>query len=125
MKRDSLVKPKPILFRADVSRPQWQRDFLEGVLDVNVVGGSLITYPRMVMDRAQRNREQVYWYGSNTQVDASPMQTVAWCLQAWQLGARGSFPGRPSASPVHGNKPTRRRFCIPVKRWETPARCHR
>src|SRR5262249_16939143 len=42
-----------LVFRGDISRPQWQRDSLDGLLDYNVVGNALRRYHRMVMDRKQ------------------------------------------------------------------------
>ncbi len=44
--------PSPrLVFRADISRPQWQRDSLDGLLDYLVVGSAMRTYPRLVFDR--------------------------------------------------------------------------
>ena len=40
-----------MVFRADISRPQWQRDTLDGLLDYNVVSNAVRTYPRLVLDR--------------------------------------------------------------------------
>src|SRR5205085_9250398 len=43
-----------LLFRCDISRPQWQRDALDHVLDYNVVmGGPLRQYRQLVRDRQE------------------------------------------------------------------------
>ena len=35
------------VFRIDVSRPEWQRDLLDGVTNVDVVSGTLREYPQI------------------------------------------------------------------------------
>ncbi len=81
-------------FRGDISRPQWQRGLLDEVLDVNVVGGSLRKYQRMIQERKERHRpgQMIYNYGSANAVEQSNVQPAAWCLDAWTLGADGVIP---------------------------------
>ena len=57
-----------IAFRADISRPQWQRDLLDGVIGVNVVGGGIGRYARTVLDRKHRHGEVTYAYGGSSGV---------------------------------------------------------
>ena len=51
-------------FRADISRPEWQRDLLDGVTNVDVVSGTLREYPRRVIGRNQRDHKLTYMYGT-------------------------------------------------------------
>lgn len=81
-----------MLFRADISRPQWQRDSLDGLLDYNVVSGSFRQYRRMVLDRKRANGEIVIEYGGTGPVEESAMAPAAWCVDAWCLGADGVLP---------------------------------
>ncbi|MCY2954731.1 MAG: DUF4091 domain-containing protein [Planctomycetota bacterium] len=81
-----------LAFRCDISRPQWQRDILDGVLDVNIVGGDYRRYHRAVMDRKARNGEIAINYGSSNNIEDSNVQPAAWCLDAWCLGADGVLP---------------------------------
>ncbi|MBR4833167.1 MAG: DUF4091 domain-containing protein [Thermoguttaceae bacterium] len=84
---------RPILFRADISRPQWSRDSLDGLLDVNVVGGDVFRrYNRRVMERRDRFGELVYAYGTTAAPELNGWQPVAWSLDAWSLGADGIVP---------------------------------
>ncbi len=85
------VRPK-MTFRADISRPQWQRDALDGLLDYNVVSSALRPYHRMVMDRKKANGEIVLEYGTTNAIDDANMQPVGWSLDAWSLGADGVVP---------------------------------
>jgi hypothetical protein len=81
-----------LLYRCDISRPQWQRDFLDDVLDYNVVGGAMRRYRRMVLDRKHANAQVVVEYGSANALDQSNVQPAAWCIEAWSLGADGVLP---------------------------------
>jgi hypothetical protein len=81
-----------MVFRADISRPQWRRDALDGLLDYHVVGSAMREYPRLVFDRKRRFDEIVVEYGSTSPITASNLQPVSWCLDAWTLGADGVLP---------------------------------
>jgi len=84
--------PAKMLFRADVSRPQWQRDSLDGLLDYNVVSGVLREYPRIVMDRKRSEGQLVVEYGNSNAIEDSNTQPLGWCLDAWSIGADGVLP---------------------------------
>lgn len=84
--------PARIGFRVDISRPQWQRESLDGLVDFNVVGGELRRYPRIVLERARRNGEWLVEYGAANPLEASNVQPAAWCLDAWLLGLNGVLP---------------------------------
>jgi len=79
-------------FRCDISRPQWQRDSLDGVLDYNVVGAAMRPYNRLVMDRKAAQGQVVWEYGSPVAIDGPNAQPAAWCIDAWTLGADGVIP---------------------------------
>ena len=81
-----------LVFRADISRPQWQRDTFDGLLDYNVLASSFRKYPRMVLDRKRKWGEIALEYGSTNAVEGSNLQPVAWCLDVWTLGADGVIP---------------------------------
>ena len=81
-----------MVFRADISRPQWRRDALDGLLDYHVVGSAMRQYPRLVFDRKRRLGEIVVEYGGTNPVRRSNLQPVGWSLDAWSLGADGVLP---------------------------------
>jgi hypothetical protein len=82
-----------LAFRCDISYPQCQRDFLDGLLDVIVcAGGPFGQYNRLVMDRKQRDHVITYTYGTSNEIDQSNVQPAAWCLEAWGMGADGVVP---------------------------------
>jgi hypothetical protein len=87
------MKDVPIRFRCDISRPQWQRDSLDKVLGVNVVGGEAFhKYNRMINNRKERFGQILYTYGTTCSSEDGAYQPVAWSLDAWTLGADGIVP---------------------------------
>jgi hypothetical protein len=80
------------VFRADISRPQWQRDLLDGVTSVEVVSGALRPYRDMVIGRAERLGNLVYTYGSANRIGTPNAMPAAWCVEAWAMGADGVTP---------------------------------
>ncbi len=81
-----------VVFRADISRPQWQRDSLDGLLDYNVVGSAVRSYRRIVMDRKEAEQQIVVEYGSANPIEESNMQAVGWSLDSWAIGTDGVLP---------------------------------
>jgi hypothetical protein len=81
-----------LVFRADISRPQWQRDSLDGLLDYLVVSGSMRAYSRIVFDRKADQGQIVVEYGGSNAIEESNIQPAAWCVDAWTHGADGVEP---------------------------------
>ncbi|MCS7237858.1 MAG: DUF4091 domain-containing protein [Thermoguttaceae bacterium] len=82
-----------LVFRCDISRPQWQRNALDHVLDYNVVNGGVFRrYQRLVFDRKQALGHIVLDYGTANAVRESNVQPVAWCWDSWTLGSDGVIP---------------------------------
>lgn len=86
------VDAQNVVFRTDVSRPEWQREVLDGLVGYAVVSSAVRRYPRHVLDRAKRNGEMVIEYGSSNRLDQSNIQPEAWCVDAWCLGLNGVLP---------------------------------
>lgn len=102
------VAPKPgahFAFRVDISRPEWQRDLLDGVSNAEVVSGVLRTYRDRVIDRAARHRNLVYMYGSANRIGTPNVMPAAWCVETWALGADGVVPWQTIGKPDAWTKP--------------------
>jgi hypothetical protein len=84
--------PAKLLFRCDISRPEWQRDSLDGLLDYLVVGGAMRPYHRIVMDRKAAEGQIVLEYSSSNAIEDPNVQPAGWCLDAWSLGCDGVVP---------------------------------
>lgn len=89
-----------MVFRADISRPQWQRDALDGLLDYNVVSnGAFRAYGRLVRERQAREGQIVVEYGGANPIGTPDIQAVAWSLDAWSRGADGVLPWQTIGTP--------------------------
>lgn len=88
-------------FRADISRPEWQRDLLDGVSSTEIVSGALRPYRDRVVARAARHGNAVAMYGSANRIGTPNFMPAAWCVETWALGADGVVPwqtiGKPTA----------------------------
>ena len=92
----------PLVFRIDISRPQFQRDVFDPVLDYNVCAGAAgRRYRRLLLDNARKFGQQLVDYGTSNPVSGSNVQPAAWCVESWARGADGVLPwntlGRPES----------------------------
>ncbi len=81
-----------LAYRLDISRPEWERDSLNGLEDVAVCSGAFRHYRRMILDRQRRSGMVVFEYGSSNPIEAANVQPAGWCVSAWCLGADGVVP---------------------------------
>lgn len=79
-------------YRLDISRPEWQRDLLDGVSDIEVINGALRQYHTRIQNRQQKHPFMVYMYGSANKIGTPNWYPVAWSVEAWCLGADGVIP---------------------------------
>jgi hypothetical protein len=81
--------------RADISRPHWQGDLLDGVTQVIYYGAGGSSSPAMVHRIREHVRDghfKVRFYGSCTPDNQSNLVTVAWLIDAYLNGADGALP---------------------------------
>jgi hypothetical protein len=82
-----------VLFRADISRPQWQRDTLDGLLHYGVISfSSFQEFRPLVLERKFRDKQTIVVYGSSNPIGTSNCMAVAWSWDAWCQGADGIVP---------------------------------
>ena len=81
-----------LVFRCDISRPEWQRDLLDGICGEEVVSEALRPYRDRILARQARYGQKVFLYGSPNKIGTPNLQCSAWCLDAWCLGADGVVP---------------------------------
>lgn len=93
-----------LTYRADISRPQWQRDLLDNVTSVEVVSGALRTYRERVVERAAAFKNLVYLYGAANRPGTPNIMPAAWCVEAWALGADGVVPWQTIGAPESWQK---------------------
>ncbi len=81
-----------MVFRGDISRPQWQRDFLDGLTDVECVSDAFWPYRDRCLDMQRRWGVRFWDYGSPNRVGESNLAVVTWALRAYLAGADGILP---------------------------------
>lgn len=80
-----------VVHRVDVSRPQWGRDILDRVVDLNVTGGFSEFRP-WLEDWRERERQQVWTYGSAPPSTQGALGIVAQALDLYGRGVDGFVP---------------------------------
>ncbi len=80
-----------LVFRADVSQPEWSRDTLDRVLDVQVSGG-LEASQRLLQDWRDRYGQVLWTYGDSPGAGDSDLMLSITALDLWTRGVDGYVP---------------------------------
>lgn len=75
-----------LAYRADISRPQWQRELLDHCVNAEVVSGVLRQYWPRIQRRAKDCGNLYYMYGSANAIGTPNITNAAWCVGS--MGAR-------------------------------------
>jgi hypothetical protein len=86
------------LYRGDISRPQWQGAFVDGVMDILYSGGAGLQWPRLLMHMQERTGMDIYLYGACNEIGRNNFESAAWCLKAYGVGGDGVLPWQSLAS---------------------------
>ncbi|MFC1479589.1 hypothetical protein ACFL6F_03235 [Planctomycetota bacterium] len=90
---EKLARKKPVfLFRGDISRPEWQGDLSDGLMNIIYLGGGGFNEFRMIQNHKKRIPSVMYAYGSCNKYTKSNWETVAWCLKAFAHECDGVLP---------------------------------
>jgi hypothetical protein len=85
--------PMQFVFRADISRPRWQHDWLNGLLErMYVQSRTFFKYPGRVRKMKKEGQINFAVYGSLNNIGSSNLETVFWCIRAYLEGADGVLP---------------------------------
>ena len=87
--------PRRWAARADISRPQWQGQTLDGIVDTVYFGTGSFSSPAMYRRCRTLARQaplDLRSYGSANRDNESNTGSVVWCLNAWLHGARAVLP---------------------------------
>ncbi len=110
-----------LCYRADISRPQWQRDLLDDCVNVEVVSGALRTWWPRVRRRAEEHGNLYYMYGSASAPGAACWANAAWCVESWSLGADGVVPWNTIGDMAAWQKPTETSVLYPTAQGPVPS----
>ena len=89
--REAQGNDRTVTHRVDVSRPQWGRDILDRVVDLNVSGGFSEFRPWLEEWR-ERNGQHVWTYGSAPPSNQGSLGIVAQALDLYGRGVDGFVP---------------------------------
>ncbi|MHC4269579.1 MAG: hypothetical protein ACYSTS_14060 [Planctomycetota bacterium] len=107
----------PFIFRADISRPRWQHDWLNGILQrMYVQNKSLFLYSDRVRSLKDAGNINFSVYGSINDIESSNYETVLWCLRAFVEGADGVLPWQTLANSKAFYKPDRNALIVDAKK---------
>lgn len=79
------------VFRGDISRPWWQYDQLDGLMDTIYYGGGVFDVPEFAR-RYNRRIPDPHVYGACNEVAAPNLESAVWCLKAYVRGMNGVLP---------------------------------
>jgi hypothetical protein len=98
--------PNPnFVFRADISRPQWQRDWLDGLVDLMCVSREFFAKNDLCM--AMKRRGVSFWhYGTGNDLRVSNLTGEAWGLKVYLAGGDGFLPWQSLGGDSSFDKPT-------------------
>jgi len=109
------------LYRGDISRPQWQGAWMDGLMDIMYSGGRGLTWPRLLMHIKERTGMIIYLYGSCNPVDRNNLESAAWCLKAYAVGGDGVLPWQSLGNETALAKPIQTALLVPGKRFGVTA----
>ncbi|MBI2298455.1 MAG: hypothetical protein HYU66_05800 [Armatimonadetes bacterium] len=109
--------PANVVVRADISRPQWQRDWLDGRVDVEVLGGAFYDYRERTLGWLRQERATGWTYGTANRVGESNENAVGWCLQAYLAGVDGVVPWNSIGGDGHFERAEPTALLYPGKRF--------
>ena len=91
-------KGADIRYRIDISRPAYQRDLLDGAVDLNVCGGQLYDQRHLIARRKRLFGEEYWNYRMPPSFTASNLPWTLWPIRSLLWGATGTLPWQTIAS---------------------------
>jgi hypothetical protein len=107
----------PILHREDISRPQWQRDYLDELVDLMVVGGELYNKGPLLRDYQRKGGVRYWNYASANPVRQTNLSMEAWAVRAWLAGAEALVPWQSVGGDENYTKPDETALLLPGRRF--------
>ncbi len=109
-----VAKTTRLWFRNDISRTDYGRNILWGVMDLECMGGANAQKARMKREERILSRRVYHQeYGSANDPAAANIQPVVWCLTAWSRGADGVLPWQTIGSAENLRKGSKTGLFIP------------
>jgi hypothetical protein len=107
----------PIVHREDISRPQWQRDYLDGLVDLMVVSGELYNKGPRLKEMKEKLGVKFWNYGEANPISQTNLTAEAWAIRAWLAGADAIVPWQSVGTDENYEKPDPTALLLPGKRF--------
>lgn len=101
------------IFRADVSRPHMQRDWFDGLMDIEVVGSGAFFGKNRCREDLIRRGLHFYPYGALNPIRDSNLNAEAWPVSIYLLGGEGVIPWDNIGRPENIRKPEQTAVLVP------------
>lgn len=111
------VKGVSLPMREDISRPQWQRDYLDNNVDLLVVSGELFTKGPRLREMQEQQGVRLWNYGTANAVSRSNTEAEAWAIRAWLAGADAIVPWQTVGSDENYTRAEDTALLLPGKRF--------
>ncbi|MFH1860878.1 MAG: hypothetical protein ABH870_07720 [bacterium] len=79
-------------FRVDISRPQYQREMLDGLASLEDASSAFFTKNHLCMERTKKLGQKYWFYGGGPQIEESSSSLMGLYYQIYLLGADGALP---------------------------------
>lgn len=103
--------------REDISRPQWQRDYLDGLVDLMVVSGEIYTKQPLMRRYRERLGVRLWNYGAANAVNRPNTDMQAWAVRAWLAGADAIVPWQSVGADENYARPDETALLLPGVRF--------
>lgn len=107
----------PMVHREDISRPQWQRDYLDGLVDVMVVSGEIYEKGPRLREMQSEFPVRFWNYGSANPVHDSNLTEEGWAVRAWLAGADAIVPWQSVGGDENYTRAEETALLLPGKRF--------
>ena len=109
-------------YRCDISYGEYKRDILDGIIDVEYIGGKNDQILRMNQEGALKNGPWNFVeYGAVNPVNKGNFKPVLWCRQAWMKSCRGILPWQTIGTEKDWIKNARSAVFYPGKKGPVPS----
>ncbi|MCD6364602.1 MAG: hypothetical protein J7M14_01880, partial [Planctomycetes bacterium] len=103
-------KRPTFVFRGDISRPQWQGDLSNGLMNIIYANSGQFSMPRLMRNLKRTCPAILYCYGRANHHTRSNWESAAWCLKAYAHHCDGVLPWQSLGGPGSLRNPDPRRY---------------
>lgn len=101
-------------FRIDLSRPQFRRNHLDGLVDI-CVNNAARYYPNQSLRPVRTSTETIWSYGQAPHPASPPWECIGWLMEAYDHGCQGLVPWQCVGTPENWIEPSPLALILPPR----------